>query len=179
MLDNVRVQHLMSISINHCTVYSTCGSVLFLNLFPFNNLSSPPAPILTILGSGSSEVIYTCLQHVQLLLARQPEMWSESYQNFFCRYMRVLLVGQNLRAKFYGHIVVLTLPITCTCTFEKCPTGAHKSIHEFDSGILSTSHPSSCLSRYNDPPYLKVKKLEVLTELCNMDTAHSIVDELG
>ena len=64
------------------------------------------------------------------------------------------------------------------CLLE-CPTGAHKFIHEFGGGILSTSHPSSCLSRYNDPPYLKVKKLEVLTELCNMDTAHSIVDELG
>ena len=44
-----------------------------------------------MLGSGSSEVIYTCLQHVQLLLARQPDMWSSSYQNFFCRYILYVL----------------------------------------------------------------------------------------
>ena len=35
------------------------------------------------------------------------------------------------------------------------------------------------ICRYNDPPYVKVKKLEVLTELCNVDNAQNIVDELG
>jgi len=35
------------------------------------------------------------------------------------------------------------------------------------------------LFRYNDPPYVKVKKLEVLTELCTTSNAKSIVDELG
>ena len=35
------------------------------------------------------------------------------------------------------------------------------------------------LSRYNDPPYVKVKKLEVLTEVCNVENAQYIVDELG
>ena len=33
--------------------------------------------------------------------------------------------------------------------------------------------------RYNDPPYVKVKKLEVLTEVCNIDNAQNVVDELG
>ena len=33
--------------------------------------------------------------------------------------------------------------------------------------------------RYNDPPYLKVKKLELLTEVCTTDNARNIVDELG
>ena len=47
--------------------------------------SSLPAPLLTFLGSSSSELVYTCLQHVQLLLARQPELWSKDYQIFFCR----------------------------------------------------------------------------------------------
>ena len=54
------------------------------------------APLLTMLGSGSSEVIYTCLQHVQLLLARQPDMWSTSYQNFFCRYALYLVCTVEL-----------------------------------------------------------------------------------
>ena len=35
------------------------------------------------------------------------------------------------------------------------------------------------LGRYNDPPYVKVKKLEVLTEVCNIDNAQNIVNELG
>ena len=33
--------------------------------------------------------------------------------------------------------------------------------------------------RYNDPPYVKIKKLELLTELCTIENAQSIVDELG
>ena len=43
------------------------------------------APLLTFLGSSSPELVYTCLQHVQLLLARQPDMFSSDYQTFFCR----------------------------------------------------------------------------------------------
>lgn len=35
------------------------------------------------------------------------------------------------------------------------------------------------VSRYNDPPYVKMKKLEVLTEVCALDNARSVVDELG
>ena len=33
--------------------------------------------------------------------------------------------------------------------------------------------------RYNDPPYVKMKKLELLTEVCAMANAQGIVDELG
>ena len=40
-------------------------------------------------------------------------------------------------------------------------------------------HASGISCRYNDPPYVKVKKLEVLTELCNVANAQSLVDELG
>eukprot|EP00731_Ephydatia_muelleri_P023373 Em0015g956a len=32
---------------------------------------------------------------------------------------------------------------------------------------------------YNEPPYVKSKKLELLTELCNMENAFQIVEELG
>ena len=38
---------------------------------------------------------------------------------------------------------------------------------------------TSLIGRYNDPPYVKVKKLEVLTEVCNIDNAQNIVNELG
>ncbi len=44
------------------------------------------APLLTLIGSGSSELAYTCLQHVQLLLARQSDLWTKDYHNFYCRY---------------------------------------------------------------------------------------------
>ena len=33
--------------------------------------------------------------------------------------------------------------------------------------------------RYNDPPYVKMKKVELLTELCNVENAESVVNELG
>lgn len=36
---------------------------------------------------------------------------------------------------------------------------------------------TSC--RYNDPPYVKMKKLEVLTEVGTEENARIIVDELG
>jgi AP-4 complex subunit beta-1 len=74
-------------------------------------------PLLTCLGSHSPELVYTCLQHVQLLLAKDTSSFSDSYQTFYCR--------------------------------------------------------------YNDPPYVKMKKVELLTELCNADNAESIVNELG
>ena len=69
--------------------------LIFMPLLNFILLVSS-APLLTMLGSGSSEVIYTCLQHVQLLLARQPDMWSTSYQNFFCRYALYLMCTVEL-----------------------------------------------------------------------------------
>lgn len=43
------------------------------------------APLLTFLGSTSFEIVYVCLQHIQLLLARQPQLWSKDYQVFFGR----------------------------------------------------------------------------------------------
>lgn len=33
--------------------------------------------------------------------------------------------------------------------------------------------------RYNDPPYVKTKKVELLTELCDVENAENIVSELG
>ena len=44
---------------------------------------------------------------------------------------------------------------------------------------MSILRHTCVLSRYNDPPYVKVKKLEVLTEVCNVENAQYIVDELG
>lgn len=35
------------------------------------------------------------------------------------------------------------------------------------------------MCRYNDPPYVKIKKLEVLMQVCTEDNAQSIVEELG
>ncbi len=35
------------------------------------------------------------------------------------------------------------------------------------------------LFRYNDPPYLKVKKVELLTEVCAASNAKDIINELG
>lgn len=74
-------------------------------------------PLLTAIGSSSPEVVYTCLQHIEILIFRNPNMFSEEYHNFFCR--------------------------------------------------------------YNDPPYVKLKKLELLTHLCDDGNAQNVVEELS
>ena len=38
--------------------------------------------------------------------------------------------------------------------------------------------PSANSFRYNDPSFVKVKKLEVLTEVCSVNIVESIMDEL-
>ena len=49
-------------------------------------ISNAAVPLLTCLGSQSPELVYTCLQHIQLLLAKEVGSFAESYQAFFCRY---------------------------------------------------------------------------------------------
>ena len=132
------------------------------------------APLLTMLGSGSSEVIYTCLQHVQLLLARQPDMWSSSYQNFFCRLV-CLYMCSICSWKWLGIYPVLS-PLPCVLVLLCIHVCVCINLY------LCKAHVCVCVCvflRYNDPPYVKVKKLEVLTEVCNVENAKNIVDELG
>ena len=35
------------------------------------------------------------------------------------------------------------------------------------------------ICRYNDPPYVKLRKLDLLTQVCDDVNAHDIVQELG
>ena len=49
-------------------------------------------PLLTCLGSHSPELVYTCLQHVQLLLAKETSSFSDSYQTFYCRYIHCVYI---------------------------------------------------------------------------------------
>jgi AP-4 complex subunit beta-1 len=74
-------------------------------------------PLLTFLGSDSAELVYTCLQHMQMLLAKSPSLFQKEFKSFFCR--------------------------------------------------------------YNDPPYLKLKKIEILTEIVCTETAKEVVEETG
>lgn len=43
------------------------------------------APLLTLLGSRSPELVYTCLQHIQLLVKRHRVLWTMEYKSFYCR----------------------------------------------------------------------------------------------
>ena len=45
--------------------------------------------------------------------------------------------------------------------------------------MYSVNSVCCSLCRYNDPPYVKMKKVELLTELCNVENAENIVNELG
>nr|ATG71013.1 AP4B [Cupressus duclouxiana] len=44
------------------------------------------APLLTLVGSGSSEQSYAVLSHLHLLVMRAPILFSSDYKHFYCRY---------------------------------------------------------------------------------------------
>ena len=50
---------------------------------PFYFLS---APLLSMLSSNNTELIYTCLCHIELLLQRSPQLFDQKYKTFFSRY---------------------------------------------------------------------------------------------
>lgn len=74
-------------------------------------------PLITQMTSGSSELCYTCLHHLELLLDRSPGLLEKEYQSFFCR--------------------------------------------------------------YNEPNYVKFKKIEILTKLSAPSTVEAIVEEFA
>lgn len=44
------------------------------------------APLLTLMSSGGSELAYTICGHLKILIARNPEVYQDSFKNFYCRY---------------------------------------------------------------------------------------------
>lgn len=42
-------------------------------------------PLLTVLSQGTPEMAYCCLEHIKLLAAREPSLFSEDASAFFCR----------------------------------------------------------------------------------------------
>lgn len=44
------------------------------------------APLLTLMGSGSHELSFTVLSHVDLLVNRAPHIYEDSYKHFFVRF---------------------------------------------------------------------------------------------
>ena len=96
-------------------------------------------PLLTFLGSDIAELVYACLQHLQMIIARQPDLMKKDFKSFYCRLVRVLLMQLG---RLNGSIIYIQY-------------------------------------RYKDPPYLKIKKIELLTELLNNHNANDIVEEIG
>jgi vesicle coat complex subunit len=74
-------------------------------------------PLLSTLSGATSELSYSILKHIQLIIPRAPELFAPDYKRFYCR--------------------------------------------------------------YNDQAYLKLLKLDILTELAPHSAAQDIVDELG
>lgn len=74
-------------------------------------------PLITQMTSGSSELCFTCLHHLELLLDKCPGLLEKEFQSFFCR--------------------------------------------------------------YNEPNYVKFKKIEILTKLSAPSTVEAIVEEFA
>ena len=96
--------------------------------------------------------------------------------------MRVLWVPVppdfSLKNDCFGRVCVVLLLSFC-CVVLPCLVFLNISwmikvmyIHVVMNGFV-------CTCRYNDPPYVKMKKVELLTELCNVENAENIVSELG
>ena len=43
------------------------------------------APLLSLIGAANHEIVYTCLQHVEVILYRSSHLFREHYHSFFCR----------------------------------------------------------------------------------------------
>ncbi|XP_065187426.1 AP-4 complex subunit beta-1-like [Sycon ciliatum] len=50
------------------------------------------APLVTLVRSGTAELAYACLHHMQLLITRRPRLLEADYRTFFCRYNDPLYV---------------------------------------------------------------------------------------
>lgn len=85
-------------------------SVLYIvSLYPrFTRAHSSAAPLLTCLGSQSAELVYTCLQHVQLLLAKDAGSFADSYQTFYCRYCRSTWIQCIVPLLLHGVFILYT-----------------------------------------------------------------------
>lgn len=43
-------------------------------------------PLMTILSSSNSELVYVCLCHIDVLLSKVPKLFEQEYRSFFSRY---------------------------------------------------------------------------------------------
>ena len=62
------------------TLYQLIGSVTklwFLSFFI--------GPLMVILSSSNSELVYVCLCHIELLLTKMPRLFDQEYRSFFSR----------------------------------------------------------------------------------------------
>ena len=61
-------------------LYQLIGSVTKLWLLYFFI-----GPLMVILSSSNSELVYVCLCHIELLLTKMPNLFDQEYRSFFSR----------------------------------------------------------------------------------------------
>ena len=120
-------------------------------------------PLMTILSSSNSELVYVCLCHIDVLLSKVPKLFEQEYRSFFSRYRGG---SGNQRLGW----VIYTVPniVTSFIVF-------HLILCFF---ALYTVFFCSFFFRHADPQYIKTKKLEILTTIASVSNVEEVVTEL-
>lgn len=120
-------------------------------------------PLMTILSSSNSELVYVCLCHIDVLLSKVPKLFEQEYRSFFSRY------GGGSGNQRLGWVIYTVLNIvTSSIVF-------HLILCFF---ALYTVFFCSFFFRHADPQYIKTKKLEILTTIASVSNVEEVVTEL-
>ena len=129
----------------------------------FNVFCTFTGPLMTILSSSNSELVYVCLCHIDVLLSKVPKLFEQEYRSFFSRYRGG---SGNQRLGW----VIYTVPniVTSFIVF-------HLILCFF---ALYTVFFCSFFFRHADPQYIKTKKLDILTTIASVSNVEEVVTEL-
>ncbi|XP_015777865.1 PREDICTED: beta-adaptin-like protein A [Acropora digitifera] len=81
-------------------------------------------PLMTILSSSNSELVYVCLCHIELLLSKMPKLFDREYRSFFSRHTDPLFIKSK-------KLTILTT-IASDTNCEEIVTELSAHVHDVD-----------------------------------------------
>lgn len=81
-------------------------------------------PLMTILSSSNSELVYVCLCHIELLLSKMPKLFDHEYRSFFSRHTDPLFI------KSKKLMILTTIASDTNC--EEIVTELSAHVHDVD-----------------------------------------------
>ncbi|XP_078345034.1 AP-4 complex subunit beta-1-like isoform X2 [Oculina patagonica] len=104
-------------------------------------------PLMTILSSSNSELVYVCLCHIELLLTKMPKLFDQEYRSFFSRHTD----PQYIKTK---KLEILTT-IASVSNVEEVVTELSAHVHDVDikmskKSIKAIGEIAMCLSEASE-----------------------------